>query len=223
MKDYKQALVVAGIAAALASPQVSLAQTNPFEAMNPQSFRVNLGYSMPDADDNWDGGVDFRGQLIFEALESMPDFMLAFSLGYASWDANDDVTTTNIGTATSGQLSGDASIVELGASLLRSKPLQGNFSLLAEAGLAYQVFSSDIDATYNYGAAGNQTSEVDLDNSLLLQFGADIMTPISDKANVFFGAAYQFDLIDGDATAFGDEEKNTAGAFKLRAGVEFNF
>jgi hypothetical protein len=191
----------------------------------PSHLRTQLNWSIPNADDNWDGGLGVQGQLLFPAkfLGLSRAYRMGISLGTSNWDANEDTQTITGGNAVSGSLSGDSQITQLGVSILRDQLLVNGMMLTFETGLLYQNISSDTDITFNYTGGATQTDALELDNSFAALIAADITFKLAASATGFVGVGYQLDLSKGDASAFNDVNENITSAALVRSGVEFNF
>lgn len=224
MKDYTRQLINAVTVATLSSSPLLIGQALAESTVVPTDIRAGFNVSFPSADDNWDGGLGLQAQAIMKTQFLPEPYLMAVSLGLGTWDVNDDTVTLSGSSAASGTLDGDVSVTELGVSVLRKKELPEKIMLTLEAGAVYQINSSDADIVFTYtGSTTPETEELDLDNSFGLLFGADVSSQISDKVTLFVGASYQFDLIEGDATAFDQEIENATGNFKIRTGLEFKY
>lgn len=212
-------------AAAVASGFVVSSGVHAGEAMGPEAFRVNLDWSFPRADDNWDGGLGIRVQALFPAsfVPDMPDkYSVGLSLGVSSWDANEDVFTATAPTSgadVSGNLTGDVRSVNLGASFVRADVLSNGLELATEVGLVFSSISSD--TRIQYQNTDISARDVDVDNTFSALLAIDANFKASEDLTVFGGIGYQFDLGAGDASIPTDEEKNYTNAIFIRGGLMF--
>lgn len=195
------------------------------ETMGPEAFRVGLDYSLPGADDNWDGGMGVRVQALFPAKVSpeMSDkYKLGFSLGVTSWDANEDSYSATFNSVNvTGNLSGDVRSVNLGASFLRSDMLDNGLNLTSEIGLVFSSISSDTKVVYTSSNVTPSEQDLDIDDTVLGIIAVDANFAASEDMSAFVGIGYQFDLGASDAAISNDSEKNYTNALFIRAGVQF--
>jgi hypothetical protein len=200
----------------------SLAQAN--ELMMPDAFKVNLDWSLPYDNDNWDGGLGIRVQALLPATigGDSDSYHFGLSLGVSSWDANEDLFTASsaaAGVPTNGTLTGDFRSVNLGAAVVRTDLLDNGIELATELGLVYSSISSDAQIVYQNTAIATQ--EVELDNVFSAVIAVDANFTLSEELSAFGGIGYQFDLSDADATIATDIDENSTNAFFLRGGVRF--
>lgn len=193
---------------------------NPFK---PTHIRAGLNYSFPRADENWDGGLGFQGQVLMPAAHFGEAYQYGISLGMSTWNANEDIQTVTSSNAESGALSGDVRAVQIGVSIIRTQPMSHGFNLNFETGLVYQSMSSDTQLTYTYSDDSQQTQGLEIDNALTGLLAVDVNTTVAEGVNVFAGLAYQFDIAKGDATALSDTNENVLNALMIRSGVELKF
>jgi hypothetical protein len=187
--------------------------------------KVNLNWSFPRVDENWDGGLGVAAQVLMplDLGTATDNYQLGLSLGVNSWDANDDRLNISSGNASggSGALSGDIRSVAFGASILRHGYLNNGLDVSLEAGLLFNVVNSDTNINITYSDSSTTSAELDVDNSLLGLVAMDANFKASEQLTLFGGIGYQFELSAGDASAFGDQEKNYNDAIFLRGGVRF--
>ncbi|MEJ2681090.1 MAG: hypothetical protein P8144_06290 [Gammaproteobacteria bacterium] len=184
-----------------------------------------MNWSFPRVDENWDGGLGFAAQVLLPLhLGSDTDvYHWGFSLGVNNWDANEDTLSITAGNAAggSGALRGDIRSTTLGASVLRSGYLGNGLNITLETGLLYNHVSSDTDINITYANSATTSAELDIDNSFMGLIAIDANLKATEQCTVCGGVGYQFELGAGDASAFGDQEKNYNDAIFLRAGVRF--
>jgi len=187
------------------------------DMIKPDSVRLNLNWSFPRSDDNWDGGFGLTAQAIYPAKfipEEYGKYEWAVSLGTSSWDVNED---SGLGiNGNTARLEGDARSINLGGSFIRTD-LLNNFELTSEVGLIYSSISADVNLVYPSAI----TQEVDIDDAFLGLLAVDLKYQANEDLTVFGGIGYQFDISKGDATTSTDSEENTMNAFFLRGGVHF--
>jgi hypothetical protein len=184
---------------------------------NAPDVRIGLSWDSPSDDDNWDkGGVGFDVQAVFWLPNKIG---IAASLGRTSWDANDDVETVD---AVSGALDGDADLTYIGVSAVHDWALQGQWSFRGEAGIRYVMVDSNVDIYY-VNSSGSATEELDIDNGVTGVLAGDALLKVNENVTLFGGAGVQFDLVKGDASAFGDDNESSLGSVFIRAGAQFHF
>jgi hypothetical protein len=192
---------------------------SPFALAQPPTpdLRVGLSWDSPSDDDNWDGGgVGFEVQAVFWLQNKIG---IAASLGRTSWDANTDIETIG---STTGALHGDADLTYIGVSAVHDWALQGQWSFRGEAGVRYVDVDSNVDIYYANGS-GRVTDKLDIDNGVTGILAGDALLKVSEAVTLFGGAGVQFDLMKGDASAFGDDNSSSLGSVFIRAGAQFHF
>lgn len=215
-------------AAAVVSGFVTSSIVHAGEGVGPEAFRVGLDYSFPRTTDNWDGGAGIRVQALFpaSAFSEMSDkYALGLSLGVTSWDVNEDAYSATFNSVSvTGNLSGDARSVNLGASIIRSDTLENGLQLSSEVGLMFSSISSDAKIVYTSSNVTPSEQDLELDNTFSALFALDAKFKANEDITTFVGIGYHFDLGAGDATiqnASADQEKNYTNAVFLRGGIEF--
>jgi hypothetical protein len=192
------------------------------------TIRAGLNFDFPHSDDNWDKGTGFNAQAVF--WHTTNDYGIGINFNTSSWDAVDDVTTLGgdgLTTADGGRLDGDAQWTQIGVSALRyiEADMPQGMKLRAEAGILYTMASSDVDIIYTYSNNTSQTNteELDIDNSLTGLLGLDLEYKTSDEISVYGGIGFQFDISEGEATAFTSESDNAISSLYIRGGVSYAF
>ena len=226
MKDLTPLLTAGTLAAAATLCGMSSTALAETPQLSIDGVRLQLNYSIPRSSDNWDGGVGVMAQTLLpgDYFKLPMNYKVALGIGFQQWDVNDDVETIDSGNAANGtgNLDGDITAFQLGASVMRLKGLDNGVELSTEVGLMYSVISSDatINVTYS-GGANSASDELSIDNTLQAIVGIDASMKANDDLTVFGGLAYQLDFGIGDAEAFGDSEKNVTSALLLRGGIHF--
>jgi len=193
------------------------------EPMTLNAMRININTYSPDDSDNWDDDTGFQLQGLFDTTFLPADYTLGLSIGMTTWDTNNDSITLTGSNALSSRLMGDVRITQIGASVLRNHALPNNLNGELEMGLTYQSVSSDADLVYTYTGGGTETVSVDVDNTVALTLGGNIQHAINENVDFLFGAAYQFDIVSGDAEAGGVDVDSELGAFSIKVGLHINF
>jgi hypothetical protein len=177
------------------------------------------GIYMSPSSDLWDSGAGLSAQW----RSTMKDnWQFAASLGFAKIDANTDEIPGSKGAVVTGGQSGtywgfvdkyegDATIIPLGVSAIYSINL-GQADVTLEGGLKYVFVNSSVKANLIDGYIDPRTGrvipgspvdrwkeDVDIGNNLLGTLGAQLNIPVSDKAKLYLGAGYQFDITKSDA------------------------
>ena len=122
---------------------------------------------------------------------------------------------------------GDTLVQPIGASVIYTPKLCPFATIAIDAGIRYVFVDSDIDAAIAISDGVDTIvaeDTVDIEDGVIGRVGANVEIPVTERAALFVGGGYQFDLVKGDVKAFDEDlgENELAGAF-VRAGVNFTF
>jgi hypothetical protein len=176
-------------------------------------------------DEDWSSAHGFSVQFRF-AGEGRP--VIALVAGVQDWDAVSEYGESDDGvTAVATSISGAATVVPVGVSLLHREPLGPRASLLLEAGLRYAFVESDITVEAAYADdldSGYVYDKIDIDDTLLAVAGVDIAVDLTETVAFELGLGYQFDLLDPEEQFLGESLGETSfDAGTVRFGVRMRF
>lgn len=158
---------------------------------------VRIGGVLPERSEDWDSAGQADVQFRFWHDEHVG---VAVSAGLGGWTARDEyqerIDDYSI-VATS--VSGDATLVPVGASLLYRTPVSTHVSCILEGGVRYVFVSSGVTATVDYlDATGGYYEEgaIETENFMQGVVGLSMEGSITQPLRLVGSIGYQFDLTD---------------------------
>lgn len=198
---------------------------------NLTELRLGGEFLIPREDDDWDFAAGVSGRLVFWNPHA-PQIGLGLAVGGQSWDFNDESFTEffSDGSSLVEGVTGDATMIPLGASLMARLPLAEATWLTLEGGFRYVVVDSSVEysleAFDRYGRRLDSIAlDVDIDDGVVGLIGAEIDIPIGIGIALYGGAGYQFDLSKGKVKLAGEDidYKNKLEAVQFSVGLKLEF
>lgn len=143
------------------------------------------------------------------------------SLGLAQWQVDDGSNAYKYRALQ--DYDGDALLIPLGASVCFNVIDWDNWNLVVETGLQYVFVDSSV-SVFNSEEGVQRRQDVDIDNALLWNIGADYEYMVGENLYVLGGIGYQTDVMKADTEYAGRSTRDTSfrGAY-LRLGAKFLF
>lgn len=143
------------------------------------------------------------------------------SLGLSQWQVDEGSNAYKYRALT--DYDGDALVVPLGASLYFNVIDWDNWNLILETGLQYAFVDSSV-SVFNSEEGVQRRQDVDIDNALLWNIGAEYEYMVSEDLYVLGGLGYQLSVVEGDSDYAGGDLRDTSlQGLSLRLGAKFLF
>lgn len=174
-------------------------------------------YAFP-SDDMWKSGfgVELQWRRWYDG-----GFGWGVAAGYESWDIESGELALHDDSAIPLDISGDATIVPIGASALY-RQTAGSVDWILEAGLRYLFVDSGVRVHRAYTDHLGRWVEIDdtvpLDNRVAAVLALEVQGPIDDLTGWFLGAGYRIDFTSGENWLY-EEIANDLGGAWIGAGV----
>lgn len=181
---------------------------------------------IPAEDDDWDVSAGVSGRWILWSPEA-PQIGLALSVGGQSWQINEEQYWDGNLLL---KVSGDATMIPLGASLVARAPMGQAAWLAFEGGLRYVFVDSSVKFEERvYTNTGRPVSywsgDIEIDDGIIGLVNAEVELPIGIGIALYGGAGYQFDISKGKMSLNGIDidYKNSLEALVFSAGLKLEF
>lgn len=146
---------------------------------------------------------------------------MGVNLGLAQWDVDSGSNAYKYNMLS--DYDGDAMLIPFGLSLYFSVIDWDNWSVIVDTGVQYVFVDSSVDV-FNSEAGVNRRVDVDIDDAVLWNIGAEFEYMLTENAYVTVGGGYQVDVVKSDTEYMGRSLRDTnfQGAY-LKLGAKFLF
>jgi len=191
-------------------------------------FELSLGgsYIQPQNRDNFKTGVGGELQLRAWITDTVGVLVAG---GASSWETRSEREIQQIGGVIQGnEISGNATLIPVGASLIFRDGPGGASAVTLELGIRQVLAESEVDITIasidSAGAVRLRESRLDIDDSIVALAEAQVAVKFGGASSVFLGVGYQWDIVQGDVTFEGQKiGENEWEALFFRAGLLVSF